>query len=59
MNILSSNNNAQDSRSSCSMFNKLVSMLAAVAVFRNYVLGNIATRTCRSAPNRRMPNMPF
>lgn len=47
------------SQSSCSMFKKLVSMLAAVAVFRNYVLGNIATRTCRSAPNGRMPNTPF
>lgn len=40
-------NNASRSRNSCPMFKKLVSMLAAVAVFRNNVLGNIAVRQTR------------
>lgn len=49
---------ASQSQSSCSMFKKLVSMFAAVAVFRNYVLGNIARRTCRAGPGR-TPGTPF
>lgn len=40
------------SQNSCSMFKKLVSMLAAVAVFRNYVLGNIAAKQIRRYVSR-------